>query len=137
MSEIGARLNQVATSSSFGVVRPVQCDRLGCSRPAALRLDLHLLCLDPLVNHCLERLEMCQQEICRNLVPRSDALAGNSCFLEECTSKVAGFLMARVDLQNIDCARLLDVLLWAAELDTKYAFASPKCRAFAQCAGTP
>ncbi|HEY6467605.1 MAG TPA: hypothetical protein VIY69_16505 [Candidatus Acidoferrales bacterium] len=59
----------------------------------------------------------------------------NNCFLEECTSRVAGFLMGRPELQNIERARLLDVLLWAAELDGKYGRPAPHCRVVAKGAG--
>jgi hypothetical protein len=115
---------------SFGVA-PIRCEFPHCVRSAVLRLDCRLFCLEHLVSHCHKRLEACQQEICRNLVPTEDTVAKNNCFLEECTSRVAGFLMGRPELQNIDRARLLDVLLWAAELDGKYGRPAPHCRAVA------
>lgn len=48
---------------------------------------------------------------------------------------MAGFLMGRLELENIDRARLLDVLLWAAELDGKYGRPAPHCRVVAKGAG--
>jgi hypothetical protein len=125
-----------AAGSSFGVVRQIRCDGHACDRPAVLRLDYHIFCLDHLVAHCLDRLEGCQREICRNMVPSAEALTSNNCFLEQCTSRVAGFLMARSDLSNMDRARLLDVLLWAAEIDARYIGSQPACRAVAKCAGS-
>jgi hypothetical protein len=101
-----------------------------------MRLDMHLFCLDHLVSHCLDRLQACQSEICANHVPPDESLYSNNCFLEECTSQLAGFLMARTELENYDRARLLDVLLWAAELDTKYGRPAPKCRAVAKGASS-
>jgi hypothetical protein len=121
-------------SSSFGVLRQIRCDTQDCSRLAVLRLDMHLFCMDHLVSHCLERLEACQSEMCGNHVPEDASLYSNNCFLEECTSRLAGFLMARAELGNYDRARLLDVLLWAAELDGKYGRPAPKCRAIAKSA---
>lgn len=118
----------------FGVA-PIRCEFAHCARSAVLRLDCRLFCLEHLVSHCLKRLEACQKEICRNLVPADDAVVRNNCFLEECTSTVAGFLMGRPELENIDRARLLDVLLWAAELDGKYGRPAPHCRAVAKGAG--
>ena len=137
MSEkFGQAIKTSNTSSSFGVVRQIRCDSPDCSQPAVLRLDFHLLCLHHLVEHCHRRLETCQQEVCRNFVPTDDVLASNNTFLEECTSKLAGFLMARTELENIDRARVLDVLLWAVELDAKYACPAAQCRASAKCAAT-
>jgi hypothetical protein len=135
MSEKFGQTVKLSSSCSFGVVRQIRCDSENCSRPAALRLDFRLLCLDHLVEHCHKRLETCQQEVCRNFVPAEDVLESNNTFLEECTSKLAGFLMARTELENIDRARLLDVLLWAVELDAKYACPTAKCRAAVKCAG--
>ena len=134
MSEKIRQTINISNSSSFGVVRQIRCDAHDCSQPAVLRLDFHLLCLDHLVEHCHRRLETCQQEVCRNFVPTEDVLESNNTFLGECTSKLAGFLMARTELQNIDRARLLDVLLWAVELDAKYACPATKCRATIKCA---
>ena len=135
LSERFGQVVNINSSSSFGVVRQIRCDSQDCSRAAVLRLDFHLLCLDHLVEHCYKRLETCQQEVCRNFVPTEDVLESNNTFLEECTSKLAGFLMARTELQNIDRARVLDVLLWAVELDAKYACPATKCRAAVKCAG--
>lgn len=119
---------------SFGVA-PIRCEFTQCARPAVLRLDCRLFCLDHLVTHCHKRLEACQREVCRNVVPADETMSRNNCFLEECTSSVAGFLMGRPELQNIDRARLLDVLLWAAELDGKYGRAAAHCRVVAKGAG--
>jgi hypothetical protein len=124
-------LREKTGSSSFGAVRQIRCDFQGCSQSAILRLDRRLYCLDHLVAHCLERLEACQRQICWNAAPADNIVTSNECFLEECTSKVAGFLIGRPGLQNIDRARLLDVLLWAAELDGKYDRSALKCRAAA------
>jgi hypothetical protein len=132
MSENAEQLAGKPGSSSFGVPRQIRCDTQDCLRPAVLRLDTHSFCMDHLVSHCLERLEACQGEICGNHVPADESLYSNNCFLEECTSRLAGFLMARTELENYDRARLLDVLLWAAELDAKYGRPAPKCRVVAQ-----
>jgi hypothetical protein len=116
-------------------VAPIRCEFMYCARSAVLRLDRRFFCLEHLVKHCHQRLAACQRESCRNLVPANEATVSNDCFLEECTSTVAGFLMGRPELENIDRARLLDVLLWAAELDSKYGRPAPHCRVVAKGAG--
>jgi hypothetical protein len=103
-----------------GVGKRVRCDVQGCAQPAIMRIDFHLLCLDHVVTHCHERLQKCQQEVGRALAPLSDPVSENYRFVRECASSIAGFLIARSEVENIDRARLLDIMLWAAELDEKY-----------------
>ncbi len=135
MSENFQQSSGAPPLSSFGVLRQIRCDFQDCAQAAILRLDLHLFCLDHLISHCHQRLEACQAEICRNVMPADDTVESNNCFLEECTSRLAGFLMARPELQNIDRARVLDVMLWAAELDGKYGRSASGCRVVAKRAG--
>jgi hypothetical protein len=111
----------IFTSSSFGVVRQIRCGGKDCTGPAALRLDSQTFCLDHLVAHCLDRLESCEQKTLARAEIPEETHKSDDRFLGECTSKVAGFLMARSDLTNMDRARLLDILLWATQLDDRYA----------------
>jgi hypothetical protein len=108
---------EAPTSSSFGIVRPIRCDSPACSHPAILRFGIDSFCLDHLVAHCHKRLETYQQQTSRHIVLPDQSQISVDRFLEECTSKVTALLMARPQFENIDRARLLDVLLWAAELD--------------------
>ena len=107
-------------ASTSGVAKRVGCDAKDCAQSAVMRIDFHLFCLDHVIAHCHERLQKCQQDAGRSLAPSGDGVSGNYSFLRECTSSVAGFLIARPELENIDRARLLDIMLWAAELDEKY-----------------
>ncbi len=106
--------------STSGIAKRIRCDMKDCLQSAVMRIDFHLFCLDHVVEHCHERLQKCQQEVGRSLAPPGDAISENYSFLRECTSSIAGFLIARSELQNIDRARLLDIMLWSAELDEKY-----------------
>jgi hypothetical protein len=107
-------------SSTSGVEKRIRCDVKDCVQSAVMRIDFHLFCLEHVVAHCHERLQKCQQEVGHNIAPSGDAIFENYSFLRECTSSIAGFLMARPELENIDRARLIDIMLWAAELDEKY-----------------
>jgi hypothetical protein len=135
MSERFGQMAKANGSSSFGVVRQIRCESQDCGRGAVLRIDFRIFCLDHLVEYCHKRLETCQQDVCSSFVPTDDAAAANNSFLEECTSKLPGFLMARTELANIDRARVLDVLLWAVELDAKYTCPAAQCRATVKCTG--
>lgn len=108
------------TASISSDAKRVRCDAHDCAHSAVMRIDFHLFCLDHLVAHCHERLQKCQEEVGRRLAPSGHTVSGNYSFVRECTSSIAGFLMARPELENIDRARLLDVMLWATELDEKY-----------------
>ncbi|MGH9572014.1 MAG: hypothetical protein ACRD40_00575 [Candidatus Acidiferrales bacterium] len=105
---------------SSGVGKRIRCDVQNCVQPAMMRIDFHLFCLNHVVAHCHERLQTCQEQVGRTLVPSSDSITDNYRFVRECASSIAGFLVARSELANIDRARLLDIMLWAAELDEKY-----------------
>lgn len=107
-------------ASMSASAKRIHCDAKDCVQSAVMRIDFHLFCLDHVVAHCHERLQKCQQEVGRSLAPSSDAISRNYSFLRECTSNIAGFLIARPEMENIDRARLLDIMLWAAELDEKY-----------------
>jgi hypothetical protein len=133
MSDKSPQAVQLSQSSSFGVIRQIRCDYSDCALPAVLRLDVHFFCLDHLVSHCHTRLQACQQERSRLAGLPACRQASVNCFVDECASKVAAFLVARTELPNIDRARLLDVLLWATELDGKADRPRPIAR-FA-CAG--
>jgi hypothetical protein len=126
MNEKFSQSSSASTSSSYGIIRQIRCDAKDCGGAAVLRFGTHLFCLEHLVGYCHARLEVCQREISKGAMPASADPTSSNRFLEECTSRVAGFLMARPELQNIDRARLLDVLLWAAELDGKGTASGPK-----------
>jgi len=126
--------NRHPDASTSGVGKRIRCDMQDCIQPAAMRIDFHLFCLDHLVAHCHERLQKCQQQVGRSLAPSSDPISENYRFLRECASTIAGFLIARSELENIDRARLLDIMLWAAELDEKYDRPLGRCRSIAKSA---
>jgi hypothetical protein len=119
MNQQALQSQQTFTSSSFGVIGRIYCGSHDCTDPAALGLGMHLFCLNHFVLHCHARLEEYQQECRLHLVLAEDRRTIILRFLEECMSKVAALLMARPELANIDRARLLDILLWAAEVDLR------------------
>jgi hypothetical protein len=63
------------------------------------------------VAYCYQRLEESEKAL-------SGRKSGESVrsFLRECATQAAKLLLIRRELQNVDRARLLDIILWANEL---------------------
>jgi len=72
------------------------------------------------VSHCYDRLEEFERAGSIQKTTSADAKT-ESCldFLEDCPAKIAGLLITHAGLENIERARLLDILLWANELDRR------------------
>ena len=100
--------------------KSIPCDSAPCSQRAVSWIDFRFLCLDHLVSHCYERLE--EFERAGNVQRTASAdvkIQSSSDFLEDCPAKIASLLITHTGLENIERARLLDILLWANELDRR------------------
>lgn len=93
--------------------KPIACDVSGCPQPAISWMDFRFLCIGHLVSHCYDRLE----ELEHAGTARPTEL--QSGFLDECSARIAALLVTHTALENLERARLLDILLWANELDRK------------------
>lgn len=100
--------------------KSIPCDSAGCSEHAVSWLDFRFLCVGHLVSHCYDRLEEYERAGATHKILSDEAKnqAGPG-FLEDCSAKIASLLITHTGLENIERARLLDILLWANELDRK------------------
>lgn len=100
--------------------KSIPCDSAECSQQAVAWIDFRLLCVGHLVSHCYDRLEEYERA---GSVRRTESEDGkthhSSDFLDNCPAKIASLLVTHVGLENIERARLLDILLWANELERK------------------
>jgi len=98
----------------------IPCESPQCSQRAVSWVDFRFFCIDHLVSHCYERLEECERAGSAQRM-WSDSPQGqlSAQFLEECAARIATLLITHTALENIERARLLDILLWANELDRK------------------
>lgn len=100
--------------------KSIPCDTAECPQHAVSWLDFRFLCVSHLVSHCYDRLEEFERAGAAHKVlsdeGKNQAGAG---FLEDCSAKIASLLITHTGLENIERARLLDILLWANELDRK------------------
>lgn len=100
--------------------KSIPCDSAQCSQRSVSSIDSRFLCLSHLVAHCYDRLEEYERaEDAHRMTSGDGKREPASDFLEDCPAKIASLLITHAGLQNIDRARLLDILLWANELDRK------------------
>ena len=93
----------------------LSCSRVECLRSAVTALGDKDYCFDHFCSRCYELLERNQ---------RMAGLASAEKFREEldelddCVRRALEISFSRVELNNLDRARLLDILLWAGDLTT-------------------
>jgi hypothetical protein len=96
--------------------KPIRCDAEHCGRPAMSTVELHFFCVDHFISYSYERLNQCRP------VPFTDpddkTTETNEWFLQQCLDQAANLLRPMLGLDNLDRARLFDILLWSSELTT-------------------
>ena len=99
-------------SDSLAVVRNiVRCDECAVRQAAVCSVELRFLCVNHFVDYCYQRLAECEKAL--GAGRRQEPVRG---FLRECATQAAKLLLIRRELQNLDRARLFDIMLWANEL---------------------
>lgn len=94
--------------------RLVRCDRQHCGRPAGGVLEFQSLCIDHFIAFCYDRLSTYGNRSLAEL----DAETAESLdrFLEGCSEQAASLTHNVGGLDNLDRARLFDIMLWASEV---------------------
>jgi hypothetical protein len=109
-----------------------RCDTGNCGRPAMSSLELKHLCVDHFIARCYERLNECSANRFAN--PDEAASVSIDRFLHSCAQQAGGLVHPMRGLDNLERARLFDILLWASELAAKRGIACPT-RKSAQSSG--
>jgi hypothetical protein len=102
---------------------PARCDTGNCGRPAMSLLELKHFCVDHFIARCYERLSVCSAN--RFADPDEAASVSFDRFLHSCAQQAAGMVHPMRGLDNLERARLFDILLWASELAAKRGVACP------------
>ena len=99
-------------SGSLAVVRKIiRCDECSSRQAAVCSVELRFFCMQHFVAYCYQRLDESEK-----------ALSGRQSwesargFLRECATQAAKLLLLREELDNIERARLFDIMLWSNEL---------------------
>jgi hypothetical protein len=113
--------------------KPTRCDAGNCGRPAMSSLEIKHLCVDHFIARCYERLSVCSAN--RFADPDEAASVSIDRFLLSCAQQAAGLVHPMGGLDNLERARLFDILLWASELAAKRGGAYP-AKGSAQSSGS-
>jgi hypothetical protein len=94
---------------------PECCNRRGCARPVITTFGKEALCLDHFCNRSYEFLngadERGQLSTASNL-PTTEQMQT----ADECARRTLDICMSKMLLNNLERARLLDILLWCGDL---------------------
>ena len=96
-------------------------------------LGLKHLCVDHFIARCYERLSVCSAN--RFADPDEATSVSIDRFLHSCAQQAAGLVHPLRGLDNLERARLFEILLWASELAAKRGTACP-VRKSAQSSGS-
>ena len=106
-----------ADQPSLAEKKLARCDTGNCGRPAMSSLELKHFCVDHFITLCYERLNQCNAN--RFADPDEATSVSIDRFLLSCAQQAAGMVHPVRGLDNLERARLFDILLWASELAAK------------------
>jgi len=95
----------------------IRCDTPHCGNPAVGLLALSFYCIGHFISHCYEYLERCN---C-NPIKDPDVVTSFSVdrFLQQCVAQTGELVRPIRGFDNLDRARLFDIVLWASDLIAK------------------
>lgn len=91
------------------------CGANSCGSTSIISLDQQDLCLNHFLLRCYEKLEGVDPRGRKSAAAVPD-LTSMRAFVEECSLKALDISMRCGNMDNLQRARLLDILLWAGEL---------------------
>jgi hypothetical protein len=100
-----------------------RCDTGNCGRPAMCFLELKHVCVDHFIARCYERLNECSANRFADLDEAASVSIDR--FLLSSAQQAEGLVHPMRGLDNLERARLFDILLWASELAAKRGIACP------------
>ena len=94
---------------------PESCHRSGCSRPVSTTFCQEALCLDHFCSRSYEILRALDKHSQLNATARP-ATAEQLQVADECARRTLDICMSKMLLNNLERARLLDILLWCGDV---------------------
>jgi hypothetical protein len=99
---------------------PESCVQLSCTRPVVTSFCKEALCLDHFCSRSYEFLNRVEQRSQSDAMS-SLATADELVVAEECARRTLDVCMSKMLLNNLERARLLDILLWCGDLIHSFA----------------
>ncbi len=99
-------------------MRTERCSTSGCERPAAASLQNRPFCREHFTAECYEQLEGCSHRLQERTFRDADDESMAE-FISECVRQVADLAQSAQDLDNLQRAQLLDILLWAGAVSQR------------------
>ena len=93
------------------------CSRMNCSKRAVTSLGEEDFCFDHFCSRCYELLERGDSPLSLAMGDYA-ALAAMLYRLDECAQRALEISLSEIELNNLDRARLLDILLWSGDVTT-------------------
>jgi len=92
----------------------VSCSRMDCSERVVTLLGPENLCFDHFCSRCYELLEHADR---RMMSPHeTGVLTDLARALDECARRALEISLSDIELNNLDRARLLDIVLWSGDM---------------------
>ena len=95
------------------------CHRSGCSRAVVVTFRAEVLCLDHFCSRCYEFLEGIDRHTQSNSEAPASAVE-HVLVADECARRALDICMSAATLNNLERARLLDILLWCGDISNAY-----------------
>ncbi len=94
------------------------CSTSGCERPVAAAIQNLPLCREHFISRCYEELEGCARRLLERPFRDADAEAVRE-LLGNCVGEATQLAQSATDLDNLERAQLLDILIWAGEVSQR------------------
>ena len=93
------------------------CHRSDCSRPVVVTFRAEALCLDHFCSRCYEFLDSIDRRQPLNQAA-PDSAVEDVLIADECARRALDICMSATILNNLERARLLDILLWCGDISS-------------------
>jgi hypothetical protein len=117
MNENAANAGEGMLGRASMIKKPMRCGTRHCGRPAACLVESRFLCVDHFIAHCYTRLEQCGEGPFGERGGRGTE--SDDEFIEQCCCHAAVLAHTTQGLDNLERARLFDILLWASEISAR------------------
>ncbi len=94
------------------------CQHTGCSRPAVTFFRNETLCIEHFCTRCYELLEPIDQRSSNGL--SREFTAEHAILADECARRAIDVCLSANAPNNMDRARLLDIVLWCGDISTSF-----------------